>query len=103
MMRLDTDEVVDSSMPGVGGPNSGRSACLRAGLLAAFRVKLEDRLATVTSAREGADSAAVARELDCEHALDHLDTTLQVRIAMEACLSDAALPAEDSCLHMNKQ
>ena len=42
------------------------------------RVKLEDRLATVTSAREGADSAAVAREMDCEHQLDHLDSSLQV-------------------------
>ena len=52
-------------------------------LLAAFRVKLEDRLATVTGAREGADSAAVARELDCEHALDHLDKALQVHIAVK--------------------
>ena len=52
-------------------------------ILAACRVKLEDRLATVTGAREGADSAAVARELDCEHALDHLDKALQVRIAVE--------------------
>ena len=43
-----------------------------------FRVKLEDRLATVTSAREAADSAVVARELDCEHHLDHLDGALQV-------------------------
>jgi hypothetical protein len=42
------------------------------------RVKLEDRLATVTSAREAADSAVVARELDCEHHLDHLDGALQV-------------------------
>lgn len=53
-------------------------------LLAAFRVKLEDRLATVTGAREGADNAAVARELDCEHALDHLDSALQVCLAAEA-------------------
>ena len=45
---------------------------------AGCRVKLEDRLATVTSAREAADSAAVARELDCERHLDHLDSALQV-------------------------
>ncbi len=45
---------------------------------AGCRVKLEDRLATVTSAREAADSTAMARELDCERHLDHLDGALQV-------------------------
>ena len=53
-------------------------------------MKLEDRLATVTGAREGADSAAVARELDCDHALDHLDKALQARIAVEDLAEETA-------------
>ena len=44
----------------------------------ACRVKLEDRLAAVASARESADSAAAARDVDCERQLDQLDSALQV-------------------------
>lgn len=47
-------------------------------VMSSCRVKLEDRLATVTSAREAADSAAAGRELDCERQLDALDAALQV-------------------------
>lgn len=67
---------------------------------ACCRVKLEDRLAAVTSARESADSAAVAREMDCERQLDHLDSDLQVWLPMQSPL---AFPQLQAASHMQRR
>ena len=56
----------------------GRFRAVNRVVHAGCRVKLEDRLAAVASARESSDGAAVAREIDCERQLDHLDSALQV-------------------------